>query len=76
MPKTLLIKADCTQLGLAVDASTDGGATWVCVQLHPYKTRQSSSVRQYSTCIDPEQDRADYFATIRARGIEFQEVRA
>ncbi len=72
--KRLLIRADCTQLGLSVEASQDGGETWVMVQLTPYKTRSTSSVRQYSTCISPALDRAEYFAELESRGIDFQEV--
>lgn len=71
----LKIKATCTELGLAVDASNDGGKTWHCVQLTPYKTRRSTSVMQYSTAIDPGRDRAEYLAEISARGIQFELVR-
>lgn len=70
MAAPIQIKADCTQMGLSVEASNDGGKTWQLVQLTPYKVRPSVSVRQYSTCIDPARDRAEYFASIRARGIE------
>jgi len=65
-----LIKADCTQLGLAIDASIDGGKTWRCVQLSPYKTR-TSTARQYTSCIDPSKDRAEYFAELDRRGIKY-----
>lgn len=71
----LQIKAECTQLGLAVDASQDGGKTWVCVQLTPYKERESPTVMQYSTCIDPGKDRAEYFAELDKRGIVYRAVR-
>ena len=71
---TILIKVECTQLGLAVDASIDGGKTWQCVQLTPYKTRRSVSVQQYSTAIDPAKDRAEYFAELDKRGIAYKVV--
>ena len=72
----LQIKAECTQLGLAVDASQDGGKTWVCVQLTKYKVRNSTSVKQYSTCIDPVRDRAEYFQELDRRGVKYQVVSA
>ena len=70
----LRIRANCTQLGLHVEA-TQNGSDWQTVQLTPYKNRNSVSVRQYSACIDPAKDRAEYFEAIRARGIAFEEVR-
>ncbi len=74
LPTVPLIRADCTQLGLAVDASRDGGKTWQCVQLNRYTTRQSPTVRAYSTCIDPSRDREDYFAELDRRGIAYKRV--
>lgn len=73
----LLIKAECTQLGLSVEASQDGGATWVYVQLTPYKDRET---RRYGwgelrTVINPAQDRADYFTELDGRGIKYKVVR-
>ncbi len=56
----ILVRADCTQLGLSVDASRDGGKSWQLVQLTPYTVRQTPTVRAYSTAIDPARDRADY----------------
>lgn len=70
-----LIRADCTQLGLAVDASRDGGKTWQCVQLQPYRVRQSPTLRAYSTAIDPAQDAADYFAELDRRGTRYTRAR-
>lgn len=67
-----LIRADCTQVGLSVEASRDNGATWQFVQLTPYQVRRSPTVRAYSTCINPAQDRADYFAELDRRGIEYR----
>jgi hypothetical protein len=69
------IKADCTQLGLCVEASMDNGQTWQTVQLTPYKERHSASVMQYKTCINPALDRQEYFDILRARRIDFVEVR-
>jgi len=69
-----LIRADCTQMGLAVDASRDNGKTWVFVQLTPYKTRETPTVRAYSTAIDPVRDREDYFAELDRRGIAYGRV--
>jgi hypothetical protein len=68
------IKVDCTEMGLHVEATLNG-TDWVTVQLTKYKTRSSRSVMQYSTCIDPAMDRAEYFAELRARGIQFIEVK-
>lgn len=70
---SLRIKADCTQLGLSVEASLNGGP-WQMVQLTPYKDRKSISVMQYKSCIDPARDKEEYLAEIKARGIEFTEV--
>ncbi len=72
----VLIRADCTQLGLAVDASRDGGKTWQCVQLTPYKVRETPTVRAYSTAIDPSRDAADYFAELDRRGIAYKRIAA
>jgi len=66
-----LIRADCTQCGLSVEASRDGGKTWQFVQLQPYTVRQSPTVRAYSTCIDPARDRSEYFAALDSRGIPY-----
>ncbi len=66
-----IIKAECTQLGLSIEASIDGGSTWQMVQLTRYKERSSPGVRQYSTCIDPAKDADEYFETLRARGVQF-----
>ncbi len=73
-PVIPLVRADCTQLGLAVDASRDGGKTWQCVQLTPYTVRQSPTVRAYSTAIDPARDREDYYAELTRRGIAHKRV--
>ena len=70
-----LIRAECTQLGLSVEASKDEGSSWIFVQLTPYKVRATSSVRAYSTMIDPAQDREDYFAEITRRGIKHKRFR-
>lgn len=69
---TPLIRADCTQLGLAVEASIDGGISWRFVQLDRYKVRSSPTVAAYSTCIDPARDRAEYFAELDRRGIAYR----
>jgi hypothetical protein len=66
-----LIRADCTQMGLAVDASNDNGETWRFVQLHPYTVRETPTVQAYSQAIDPARDRAEYFATLDARGVRY-----
>jgi len=66
-----IIRAQCTQLGLAIDVSTDGGETWTLVQLSRYINRASASVRQYSQCIDPARDRAEYIQELRERGVTF-----
>lgn len=73
---TLLIRADCTQLGLWVEASQDDGETWQTVQLSRYNERPSPTVQQYSTYIDPAHDRAEYFTALRKRGIQFTEVQS
>jgi hypothetical protein len=72
----LRIKASCTQLGLAVDASMDG-VRWQCIQISKYKerSRQVDHGHQQTVYIDPSRDRAEYLATIRARGIEYVEVK-
>ncbi len=69
-----LIRADCTQLGLAVDASRDGGKTWQCVQLNPYRVRETPYCRAYSTAIDPARDVAEYFAELDRRGVSYKRV--
>jgi hypothetical protein len=69
-----LIFADCTQIGLVVDASRDGGKTWQNVQLSRYTVRESPTVRAYSTCIDPARDVAEYFAELDRRGIRYKRV--
>lgn len=66
-----LIRADCTQMGLAVDASADNGKTWQFVQLTPYTNRESLTVQAYSRAIDPAKDRAEYFAALDARGVRY-----
>lgn len=68
------VKVTCSQLGLHVEASLDG-ENWQTVQLTRYKTRNNPTVMQYSTCIDPAKDRAEYFAELRSRGIQFVEVK-
>lgn len=75
VPK-LQIKATCTQLGLAVDASQDSGKTWICVQLTRYRERSRPiGGKNVFRFIDPGLDRADYFKEITARGIEFKAVK-
>lgn len=70
----LQIKTSCTQLGLCVEASHDGGP-WYLVQLTKYKDRASSSVAQYSSCIDPAKDREEYLESLRQKKIEFVHIR-
>ena len=71
----LKIKAECTQLGLAVEASQDGGKTWQTVQLTKYRERSRPMFgKAHSTFVSPAQDREDYFAEIRGRGIQFEVV--
>lgn len=67
-----LIRAECGQFGLSVDASRDNGKTWEYVQLDRYKTRTSFGVHAYATCVDPERDRQDYFAELDARGVRYK----
>jgi hypothetical protein len=69
-----MIRTECTQLGLAVEASLDG-KTWITVQLTPYKVRNTPTVRQYSTAINPKQDEVEYFAELDARGVKYSRVR-
>ena len=75
MKTLVLIKADCTQLGLSVEASRDGGKNWAFVQLHPYAERSPPTVRAYSRCIDPGKDRDEYFADLDKRGIQYKRAR-
>lgn len=62
------IKADCTQLGLSVEASNDDGATWQLVDLYKYQARSGGGM-------DPARDRQEYLEHLRARGIEFKVCR-
>lgn len=70
------IRACHSEIGLSIEASLDG-TNWQTVQLHKYQTRQAiPSVKAYSTCINPAQDEADYFAELDRRGIRYERVRA
>jgi hypothetical protein len=70
-----LIRTDCTQLGLHVEASQDNGATWITVELLPFRERSSKTVMAYSRCIDPRQDEQDYYTHLDCRGIQYTRVR-
>jgi len=69
------VRAICNQVGLAIEASVDGGQTWIGVQIERYKVRSSPTVRAYSTCINPAQDAEDYFAELDRRGVKYNRVR-
>jgi len=71
----LEIRTSLNQVGMTVEARNNGG-DWVTVQVARYKERGSTSVRQYSTCIDPARDEAEYFAEIDRRGIAYKRVRS
>jgi hypothetical protein len=73
----LEIRASHNQIGLSIEArETDKDQTWQLVQVSKYRGRGSTSVRQYSTCIDPLQDELDYFAFLDKQGIQYRKVQA
>jgi hypothetical protein len=70
---TILIRADCTQVGLLVEASQDEGKTWQCVQIARYQERSRPGFGNAQFIyINPSQDRADYFAELDKRGIAYK----
>jgi hypothetical protein len=71
----LEIRASHNQIGLSIEARQDGG-NWQLVQISKYRERGTTSVRQYSTCIDPMQDELDYFTFLDAKKIPYVKVRA
>jgi hypothetical protein len=74
MTGTLEIKATHNQIGLTIEARR-GAGEWVTVQVSRYKVRDAfPSVRQYSTCIRPAQDEAEYFSDLDAKGIQYKRV--
>ncbi len=70
-----LIRACANQIGLAIEASKDGGKTWLLVQLNAYRVRETPTVRAYSTAIDPARDVAEYFAELDRRGVRYVRAR-
>jgi hypothetical protein len=70
----LEIRASHNQIGLSIEARQDSGE-WQLVQISKYRERGSTSVRQYSTCIDPLQDELDYFAFLDKQGIQYRKVK-
>ena len=69
----LEIRASHNQIGLSIEArETDKDQTWQLVQVRKYRDRESVSVHQYSTCIDPSKDEQEYFAHLDAKGIEYR----
>ncbi len=72
----LEIRATHNQIGMTIEARKDSASEWQTVQLSRYVNRSSSTVLQYSTCIDPLQDEREYFAEINSRGIQYRKVSA
>lgn len=71
----LEIRASHNQIGLSIEAR-EPGKDWQLVQVSKYRERGTTSVRQYSTCIDPLQDELDYFAHLDKKGIQYRKVQA
>lgn len=71
-----LVRARLNQCGMLVETSPDDGQTWNFVDMYAFKNRPASpSVRAYTACIDPAQDREDYFATLDQRGVKYRRER-
>jgi len=60
MTQSIEIRVSHSQVGMLVEARN--GGDWQPIQLTKYQERNSPTVRQYSTCIDPARDESDCVA--------------
>lgn len=66
------IRVSHNQMGMQIDAKVSPDAKWQIVEIQRYREYRSTSVKQYSTCIDPKRQENEYFAELDERGIAYQ----
>ena len=67
-------KITANQVGIAVDVR-QGEGDWQLLDLYPFKEYRSTTVMQYSNCIDPARQVQEIRAFLESKGVQVVSIR-